>query len=145
MHEDKQQLGDVIVTGYQRISRERSTAAFGFVDSEQLNRQMHSDLASSLEGQVAGLRMNINSNTGDMSPILRGVGTFSHDVGTEPLIVVDDMPTNLRLSEINPYNVESITVLKDAAAASIYGALAANGVIVVATMRAKKRRCAREH
>ena len=138
MHEDKQQLGDVIVTGYQRISRERSTAAFGFVDSEQLNRQMHSDLASSLEGQVAGLRMNINSNTGDMSPILRGVGTFSHDVGTEPLIVVDDMPTNLRLSEINPYNVESITVLKDAAAASIYGALAANGVIVVATMRAKK-------
>ena len=116
MHEDKQQLGDVIVTGYQRISRERSTAAFGFVDSEQLNRQMHSDLASSLEGQVAGLRMNINSNTGDMSPILRGVGTFSHDVGTEPLIVVDDMPTNLRLSEINPYNVESITVLKDAAA-----------------------------
>lgn len=138
MHEDKQQLGDVIVTGYQRISRERSTAAFGFVDSEQLNRQMHSDLASSLEGQVAGLRMNINLNTGDMSPILRGVGTFSHDVGTEPLIVVDDMPTNLRLSEINPYNVESITVLKDAAAASIYGALAANGVIVVATMRAKK-------
>ena len=94
------------MTGYQRISRERSTAAFGFVDSEQLNRQMHSDLASSLEGQVAGLRMNINSNTGDMSPILRGVGTFSHDVGTEPLIVVDDMPTNLRLSEINPYNVE---------------------------------------
>ena len=63
MHEDKQQLGDVIVTGYQRISRERSTAAFGFFDSEQLNRQMHSDLASSLEGQVAGLRMNINSNT----------------------------------------------------------------------------------
>ena len=72
-----------MVTGYQRISRERSTAAFGFVDSEQLNRQMHSDLASSLEGQVAGLRMNINPNTGDMSPILRGVGTFSHDVGTE--------------------------------------------------------------
>ena len=100
MHEDKQQLGDVVVTGYQRISRERSTAAFGFVDSEQLNRQMHSDLASSLEGQVAGLRMNINSNTGEMSPILRGVGTFSNNVGTEPLIVVDDMPTNLRLSEI---------------------------------------------
>ncbi|MCD8228915.1 MAG: carboxypeptidase-like regulatory domain-containing protein, partial [Bacteroides ovatus] len=50
MHEDKQQLGDVVVTGYQRISRERSTASFGFIDSEQLTRQMHSDLASSLEG-----------------------------------------------------------------------------------------------
>ena len=110
MHEDKQQLGDVVVTGYQRISRERSTAAFGFVDSEQLTRQMHTDLTSSLEGQVAGLRMNINPNNGDMSPILRGVGTFSNDVGTDPLIVVDDMPTNLTLSEINPYNVESPTI-----------------------------------
>ena len=138
MHEDKQQLGDVVVTGYQRISRERSTASFGFIDSEQLTRQMHSDLASSLEGQIAGLRMNINPNNGDMSPILRGVGTFSPNVGTMPLIVVDDMPTDLTLSEINPYNVESITVLKDAAAASIYGALAANGVIVVTTKQAKK-------
>ena len=49
MHEDKQQLGDVVVTGYQRISRERSTASFGFIDSEQLTRQMHTDLASSLD------------------------------------------------------------------------------------------------
>ena len=138
MHEDKQQLGDVVVTGYQRISRERSTASFGFIDSEQLTRQMHSDLASSLEGQIAGLRMNINPNNGDMSPILRGVGTFSPNVGTMPLIVVDDMPTDLTLSEINPYNVESITVLKDAAAASIYGALAANGIIVVVTKQAKE-------
>lgn len=138
MYEDKKQLGDVVVTGYQRISRERSTASFGFIDSEQLTRQMHSDLASSLEGQVAGLRMNINPNTGDMSPILRGKGTFSNVVGSNPLIVVDDMPTDLTLSEINPYNVESITVLKDAAAASIYGALAANGIIVVVTKQAKK-------
>ena len=138
MHEDKQQLGDVVVTGYQRISRERSTASFGFIDSEQLTRQMHTDLASSLEGQIAGLRMNINPNNGDMSPILRGVGTFSPNVGTMPLIVVDDMPTDLTLSEINPYNVESITVLKDAAAASIYGALAANGIIVVVTKQAKE-------
>lgn len=138
MHEDKQQLGDVVVTGYQRISRERSTASFGFIDSEQLTRQMHTDLTSSLEGQIAGLRMDINPNNGDMSPILRGKGTFSDNVGSNPLIVVDDMPTDLTLSEINPYNVESITVLKDAAAASIYGALAANGVIVVVTKQAKK-------
>lgn len=138
MHEDKQQLGDVVVTGYQRISRERSTASFGFIDSEQLTRQMHSDLTSSLEGQIAGLRMDINPNNGDMSPILRGIGTFSKEVGSHPLIVVDDMPTDLTLSEINPYNVESITVLKDAAAASIYGALAANGIIVVVTKQAKE-------
>lgn len=136
--EDHQQLADVVVTGYQRISRERSTAAFGFVDSEQLNQQVHADLTSSLEGKITGLRMNINPNNGDMTPVLRGVGTFSNDVGTNPLIVVDDMPTNLTLNEINSYNVESVTVLKDAAAASIYGALAANGVIVITTKRAKE-------
>lgn len=98
---------------------------------------MHKDLTSSLEGQVAGLRMDINPNTGEKSPILRGVGTFSNDVGTKPLVVIDNVPTAMSLSEINPYNVESVTVLKDAAAASIYGALAANGVIVVKTKEGK--------
>lgn len=139
MKEETNQLAEVqiVSTGYQKISRERSTAAYGFVDSTALNRQMHQDLLSSLEGQVAGLRMDINPNTGDMSPILRGVGTFSSEVGTQPLIVIDDMPTNLTLADINTYNVESVTVLKDAAAASIYGALAANGVIVVTTKQAK--------
>ena len=139
MNEETTKLAETVVvsTGYQRLSRERSTAAFGFVDSTKLNRIMHKDILSALEGQVAGLRMDINPNTGESNPILRGVGTFSNSVGTKPLIVVDDMATNLELSEINPYNVESITVLKDAAAASIYGALAANGVIVITTKQGK--------
>ena len=133
------QLAETVVvsTGYQRLSRERSTAAFGFVDSTKLNRVMHRDLVSALEGQVAGLRMDINPNTGESNPILRGVGTFSNSVGTKPLLVVDDMATDLELSEINPYDVESVTVRKDAAAASIYGALAANGVIVITTKQGK--------
>ena len=133
------QLAETVVvsTGYQRLSRERSTAAFGFVDSTKLNRVMHRDLTSALEGQVAGLRMDINPNTGESNPILRGIGTFSNAIGTKPLLVVDDMATDLELSEINPYDVESVTVLKDAAAASIYGALAANGVIVITTKQGK--------
>ena len=139
MNDMSTQLAEAVVvsTGYQKLSRERSTAAFGFVDSTKLNRIMHKDILSALEGQVAGLRMNINPNTGENSPILRGVGTFSTNVGTNPLIVVDDMATNMSLNEINPYDVESVTVLKDAAAASIYGALAANGVIVVTTKQGK--------
>lgn len=128
----------VVSTGYQKISKERSTASYGFVDSKKLTQQMHKDINSALEGQVAGLRMDINPNTGENKPILRGIGTFSNNVGTQPLIVVDEMATNLTLDEINPYNVESVTVLKDAAAASIYGALAANGVIVVTTKQAKE-------
>ena len=139
MNEMSTQLAEAVVisTGYQKLSRERSTAAFGFVDSTKLNRVMHKDIMSALEGQVAGVVMNINPNTGESSPVLRGVGTFSNEVGTSPLIVVDDMATDLSLSDINPYDVESITVLKDAAAASIYGALAANGVIVVTTKQGK--------
>ena len=139
MNEQTTQLAETVVisTGYQKLSRERSTAAFGHVDSTKLNRVMHKDVLSALEGQVAGLRMEINPNTGENSPILRGVGTFSNSVGTQPLIVVDDMATNMTLNEINPYDVESVTVLKDAAAASIYGALAANGVIVVTTKQGK--------
>ena len=139
MKEQTTQLAETVVvsTGYQRLSRERSTAAFGFVDSTKLNRVMHKDLISALEGQVAGLRMDINPNTGESNPILRGIGTFSNSVGTKPLIVVDDMATDMNLNEINPYDVESVTVLKDAAAASIYGALAANGVIVLTTKQGK--------
>ena len=139
LNEQTTQLAEAVVvsTGYQRLSRERSTAAFGFVDSTKLNRVMHKDILSVLEGQVAGLRMDINPNTGENNPILRGVGTFSNSVGTKPLVVVDEMATDMNLNEINPYNVESVTVLKDAAAASIYGALAANGVIVVTTKQGK--------
>ena len=139
MTEQTTQLAEAVVvsTGYQRLSRERSTAAFGFVDSTKLNRIMHKDILSAMEGQVAGLRMDINPNTGEANPVLRGVGTFSSEIGSSPLIVVDDMATNLSLNDINPYDVESITVLKDAAAASIYGALAANGVIVITTKQGK--------
>ena len=142
MKDQTTQLAEAVVvsTGYQRLSRERSTAAFGFVDSTKLNRVMYKDILSALEGQVAGLRMDINPNTGESNPILRGIGTFSSNVGTKPLIVVDDMATDMNLNEINLYDIESVTVLKDAAAASIYGALAANGVIVLTTKQGKSEK-----
>ena len=75
MKEQTAQLAETVVvsTGYQRLSRERSTAAFGFVDSTKLNRIMHRDVISALEGQVAGLRMDINPNTGEANPVLRGI------------------------------------------------------------------------
>jgi len=138
LEDDESMLDDVVVTGYQTIKRTNATGAFGFVDSKKLNQQMHKDLLSSLEGQVAGLRFDINPNTGESSPILRGVGTFSNNVGTQPLIVIDNIPTSMTLDEINPYDVESVTVLKDAAASSIYGALAANGVLVITTKEGKE-------
>ncbi|MDO5606853.1 MAG: SusC/RagA family TonB-linked outer membrane protein [Capnocytophaga sp.] len=129
---------EVVSTGYQTISRERNTAAVAQVSNTQLNKQLNTDLLAALEGQVAGLNYVKNpTGTSADSPIIRGVGTFSSNVGTAPLIVVDDLPTELTLEQLNPYDVETITVLKDAAALSIYGARAANGVIVVTTKQAK--------
>ncbi|WP_437920525.1 SusC/RagA family TonB-linked outer membrane protein [Sphingobacterium sp. LRF_L2] len=131
-------LNEVMITGYQKISKERSTGSYTHVNNEQLNRHINVDLLSALEGQVSGLMYKKNVNGADADqPILRGVATYSNNVGTSPLIVIDNLPTEFTLSDINPYDVESVTVLKDAAAASIYGARAANGVIVVTTKGGK--------
>ncbi len=131
-------LNEIMITGYQRISKERSPGAYTMVNNDQLNKQINVDLVSALEGQVAGLTYIKNPTRSDADkPILRGIGTYSNSVTTNPLIVVDDLPTEFTLSDINPYDVESVTVLKDATAASIYGARAANGVIVVTTKRGK--------
>lgn len=125
-------LSDVIVTGYQSISKERSTGAFGQVNEAKLNAFLNTDLSSALEGKVAGLSLY----RGDA--LIRGVSTYSTaTVGTSPLIVIDGLLTDRTLEDINPYDVGSVTVLKDGAAASIYGARAANGVIVIVTRKGK--------
>ncbi len=131
-------LNEIMITGYQRISKERSPGAYSMINNDQLNKQINVDLASALEGQVAGLTYIKNpARVAADNPVLRGIGTYSSDVTTNPLIVIDDLPTELTLNDINPYDVESVTVLKDATAASIYGARAANGVIVVTTKKGK--------
>lgn len=131
-------LNEIMITGYQRISKERSPGAYSMINNDQLNKQINVDLASALEGQVAGLTYIKNpTRVAADNPVLRGIGTYSSDVTTNPLIVIDDLPTELTLNDINPYDVESVTVLKDATAASIYGARAANGVIVVTTKKGK--------
>ncbi|WP_336830652.1 SusC/RagA family TonB-linked outer membrane protein [Sphingobacterium multivorum] len=131
-------LNEIMITGYQRISKERSPGAYSMINNDQLNKQINVDLTSALEGQVAGLTYIKNpARVAADNPVLRGIGTYSSDVTTNPLIVVDDLPTEFTLNDINPYDVESVTVLKDATAASIYGARAANGVIVVTTKKGK--------
>ncbi|RQO68421.1 SusC/RagA family TonB-linked outer membrane protein [Pedobacter sp. KBW01] len=131
-------LKEVFVNGYQTISKEREAAAYAIVDNKKLNEQINIDLLSALEGRVAGL-LNIKNPTGSApdKPLLRGIGTFSNAVGTSPLIVIDGLPTEYTLDEVNPYDIESVTVLKDAAAASIYGSRSANGVIVLTTKQGK--------
>lgn len=132
-------LDEVVVTGYQTISRERATGAFAKVDNKKMEQVRLHSLSTLLEGRVAGYNKGLIRGTTSMNGM------------TNPLYVVDGFPientrynSNGSLVEdlplFNMEDIESITVLKDAAAASIYGARAANGVIVITTKKAEKGR-----
>ena len=129
---DTYTLDDVMVTGYQNLKRENATGAFQTISSESLDDRYVANLSDHLEGKIAGLVNYDNQLT------IRGVGTLK--ASSSPLVVVDGLPISGTLSDVNPYDVEKITVLKDAAAAAIYGARASNGVIVVVTKKATKEK-----
>ena len=123
-------LDDVVVTGYQTISKERATGAYAIISEKSTRGKLETDILSRIEGTVAGISKPTANGV-----VIRGVTTYMGN--STPLIVVDGMPYEGSLSSINPGEVSNITVLKDAAASSIYGARAANGVIVVTTKRGK--------
>ena len=129
---DDYTLDDVMVTGYQTLKRENATGAFQTVSSKELDERYTASLTDRLEGKIAGL-----VNYGDQMTI-RGVGTLK--ASSSPLVVVDGLPINGTLEDVNPYDIEKVTVLKDAAAAAIYGARASNGVIVVVTKKGTKEK-----
>lgn len=124
---DVELLDEVVVTGYQTISKERATGSFAVIKLGDLSEKLQTSILGRLEGKVAGL------TSGPEGLTLRGVSTLRGN--TTPLIVLDGMPYTGSLSSINPSTIANVTILKDAAAASIYGARAANGVIVVTTKR----------
>ncbi|KUJ61281.1 SusC/RagA family TonB-linked outer membrane protein [Flavobacteriaceae bacterium CRH] len=129
-------MKEIVVTGYQNIARSQFTGAISKIDEKTLNENLNASLSTALEGRIAGLMMQKNVTGSDADKaILRGMGTFSNTVGYSPLLVIDGLPTELTLEDINPYDVESVNVLKDAAAASIYGSRAANGIIVIITKK----------
>ncbi|MBF4516131.1 SusC/RagA family TonB-linked outer membrane protein [Flavobacterium sp. ANB] len=134
--EKTSEMKEIVVTGYQNIARSRFTGAITKIDEKTLNENINTSLSTALEGRVAGLMFQKNVTGSDADkPILRGMGTFSPTVGYAPLLVIDGLPTELTLEDINPYDIESVNVLKDAAAASIYGSRAANGIIVLTTKK----------
>lgn len=137
MEDDGKTLDDVVVTGYQTLSKERVTGSFDKVGQNVLANRPTSDLSSALQGVVAGMQPTENQD-GSVNFLIRG--TSSLYASSEPLVVVDGFPIEGTFSSINPNDVESVTVLKDAAAASIWGARSANGVIVVTTKKGQKGR-----
>ncbi|WP_173003007.1 SusC/RagA family TonB-linked outer membrane protein [Chitinophaga sp. SYP-B3965] len=119
-------------TGYQTISKYNSTGATVAVAGKELEKRYTTNIIDNLEGRVPGL-VNYRGTT-----TIRGVSTLQSS--TSALVVVDGLPIEGSVANINPYDIESITVLKDAAAAAIYGARASNGVIVITTKRAREKR-----
>ncbi|TYR37441.1 SusC/RagA family TonB-linked outer membrane protein [Sphingobacterium phlebotomi] len=128
---------DVLVsTGYQALSKERSTGSYTYIDNNKFNQQISTDVLSRLEATANGLMFDRGTSSSPRISI-RGLSTLQSNM-TEPLIVLDNFPYDGDLDNINPNDVESITILKDAAAASIWGAKAANGVIVITTKKGKQ-------
>jgi TonB-dependent starch-binding outer membrane protein SusC len=128
-------LDEVIVTGYSIINKKESTASASIVKAKDLVQIPSGNVEQQLQGRVAGLTVITNGQPGTTSIIrVRGFGAFG---GNEPLYVVDGVPVG-SVDFVAPDDIESTTVLKDAAAASIYGARAANGVIVMTTKKGAK-------
>ncbi len=126
--------GVTVSTGYENLPKERATGSFERVDNALLQRTISTGILERLEGLASSLFVK-KTITGNNYTI-RGLSTFSADL-TSPLIVVDNFPFEGRIENINPNDVETVTVLKDAAATSIWGARAGNGVIVITTKKGK--------
>lgn len=124
-------MTEVVVTGYGDIKKEKMTGSAVTLNSEALNERYTPNILENLEGKVAGL------STYGGKPVIRGTGTLFSS--TNPLLVVDGLPIEGNIEDLNPYDIESVNILKDAAASAIYGARASNGIIVVTTKNAKKQ------
>jgi TonB-linked SusC/RagA family outer membrane protein len=148
----------VVSTGYQKLPKERSTGSFSVITAQELEKIPTANLIQRIEGLVTGLQPKIMAGdnsflyqglTQGINSTTRTVGTNDYDVNVRgnttllgekmPLMVVDGFPTEFDIKWLNPSDIEQITVLKDAAAASIWGARAANGVIVIDTKKGKNR------
>jgi TonB-linked SusC/RagA family outer membrane protein len=134
---DSKVLNDVIVVAYGTTTKEAFTGAAEVVSSETIEDRPVTSFEKSLQGTTAGLQVtNSSGQPGSAATVrIRGVGSLS--AGSAPLYIIDGVPMSGSISDINPSDIESLTILKDAAAASLYGSRAANGVIMIVTKQGK--------
>lgn len=135
---DTQDLDEVIVVAYGTAKKSAFTGSAAVINSEKIAQRQTTNVVQALSGQVAGLQMTTGSGQpGGTSPtlIIRGIGSLNAE--NDPLIIVDGMPYEGGWNNINPADVESVSVLKDAASNALYGARGANGVIIITTKQAK--------
>ena len=137
MQTDCQNLDELVVVAYGTAKKSSFTGSASVVKADQLEKISGSGFVETLQGMSAGVNVSNNAGTPGADPRIqiRGIGSMSGN--TVPLYVVDGMPYDGALNSINPSDIESMTVLKDAAASSLYGSRAANGVVVITTKKGK--------
>ena len=129
------QLNEVVVIGYGTMRKSDLTGAIGSVNAKSLTDQPVSNVGEALQGKVAGLEVVDAGKPGDNVSIkIRGLGSINN---CDPLVVIDGVPTDLGLNNLNMADVERLDVLKDASATAIYGSRGANGVIMITTKKGK--------
>ena len=136
---DNQLLNEVMVIGYGTTKRSTFTGSAVEIKSDEITSHVSSTATNALIGKVAGLQATGVSEGPGSSPTIRIRGFGSFNASTTPLYVIDGVPMLQGMASINPNDIESISVLKDASATAIYGSRGANGVILVTTKKARGR------
>lgn len=136
LQDDTEVLDEVVVVGYGVQKKSSLTGAVASISSQEISKQVSSNVASSLQGRTPGVDIVQQAGVAgaDVNIVIRGAASFG---ATEPLYVIDGAFSNAGLSSLNPNDIESIEVLKDGAAAAIYGSRAANGVVLITTKKGK--------
>lgn len=137
LQEDVAALDEVVVVGYGTMRKKDVTGAVSSVRSGEITKNVTSNVMQAIAGKMSGVQVVQNSGTpgGDVSILIRGVGTIND---ASPLYVIDGVPVSGGMWYLNPNDVESIDVLKDASATAIYGSRGANGVVMVTTKQAQE-------
>ncbi|MDE5656462.1 MAG: TonB-dependent receptor plug domain-containing protein, partial [Muribaculaceae bacterium] len=134
LSEDAAALDEIVVVGYQTVRKADLTGSVAVMDMKQPISENSGSIINSMQGRLPGVQVTTDAAPGGGGAIrVRGMSTVN---GNDPLYIVDGIPTD-EIKSINPTDIESIQVLKDAASASIYGSRAANGVIIVTTRQGK--------
>lgn len=138
LSENSKNLDEVVVVGYGTMKKRDVTGAISSISSKDIEQKMATNVFEALQGQTAGIQIISGSGQpGETSSIkIRGTSTFSAD-GVKPLYIVDGIPLD-DIDGINPTDIASMEILKDAASAAIYGSRSANGVIIIQLSKEKR-------
>ena len=139
LHSDAEMLDEVMVVAFGTAKKSSFTGSAAVVGSEKLSQSQVTSVTEALSGAVPGVTMTSSNGAPGATSSIKIRGISSINAGNDPLIIVDGAPYSGDLNNINPNDVESMTVLKDAASSALYGARGANGVIIITTKRSTKK------